>query len=150
MIYDVISRVNRYLGINSNLDLALERIAQGDLTSLDFGRYDLAGDEVFLLIQDNELNRNMEQHLELHQRYADIHLVLEGLEQNRFAQELSQVTQVYDKASDIGFGTSSHTGQLSLDGQTFAIYFPGEAHQPNLYAGAASRVKKAVFKVLMN
>lgn len=54
------------------------------------------------------------------------------------------------RQGDIGFVPSEKRMDCLLDGNYFAIFLPGEVHQPNQWAGGTKTVRKCVFKVLVD
>ena len=56
----------------------------------------------------------------------------------------------FDEEADIGFVHCQNRYPLLLGYHNFAIFFPGEAHQPNGYAGLEENVRKYLFKVLID
>ena len=51
----------------------------------------------------------------------------------------------FDEASDIGFVHCHEQYPLLLGYHNFAVFFPGEPHQPNGYAGMEDKVRKYLF-----
>lgn len=150
MIYDYLDQLNRYRGLHANIDLALDYLASTDLTQLDLGRHEVAGDRVFVLLQNNTLNTEPTDRFEYHQRYMDVQFLLEGNEYFRYSRVADCEAQAFDAESDIGFIHSQTALDLELDGQTFAMVFPGEYHQPNQLGRAGTQVKKCVVKILID
>lgn len=85
MILDSVKHLNRYAGLSAAFGLAIEYLSRNDLTKLEPGRYPIAGDEVYLMIQQPELKKWEEGHWEGHRRYADIQVVLSGEERIGYA-----------------------------------------------------------------
>ena len=74
MIYDDLTNIKLYKGINPNLDQAIDFLYEHRKDSFELGRYDIDGDKVFLVVQDNILNKDENDRFEHHRRYADLHL----------------------------------------------------------------------------
>ena len=56
------------------------------------------------------------------------------------------VTKLYDEAADIAFYTGD--GKIySVPAGTFMVFFPTEAHRPNITPGGNKVVKKIVIKI---
>lgn len=147
MIYDSIENVGIYRSLHPNLALALDYLARKDLAKLDPGQYEVEEGKVFFFIQDNLLSQERPERFEYHQLYADIHLVLEGVERCLYGWDKGQAT--YDADTDLGFVTCEKEIALPLEKGMAALFFPGEAHQPNQFGGGDVRVKKCVMKVRM-
>lgn len=150
MIFDELKNLSHYKGLHENLDKAIAYLESHDLTGLALGRYDIDGDKVFLIIQDNPLNKEESPVFEFHERYADLHLLLEGNESIGYGYQLKEITTPYKEEAEIGFATCQEGYALHLTRENFAVFLPGEFHQPTGYAGQEDRVRKCLLKILMN
>jgi len=56
----------------------------------------------------------------------------------------------FDEASDIGFVHCEKFYPLHLGYHNFAVFFPGEPHQPNGYSGQEEIVRKYLFKIAID
>lgn len=116
------------------------------------GRHEVAGDALFINALEYETSPVRESVFEAHRRYIDIMLVLEGEERIgcREAQTLSCITKPYADADDVLLAqmekdfTSIHMIPGSI-----AIFFPEDAHAPNMDWNGTGRVKKLIAKVLV-
>ncbi|HFI0053987.1 TPA: YhcH/YjgK/YiaL family protein [Streptococcus suis] len=150
MIYDHIENVRHYKGLHPNLDLALAVLEKGDFREQELGKYDVAGQDVYYFLQENTLSEEFKEEFEYHRSYADIHFVISGQEQISYGCRLVGEDTEFDQAGDIGFVPSEKWVDFLLDGNYFAIFLPGEVHQPNQWAGDDKTVHKCVFKVLLD
>ena len=89
MIFDDLKNITFYKGIHPNLDQAIDFLYEHRKDSFELGRYDIDGDKVFLVVQENTLNKAENDRFEHHKRYADLHLLVEGHE---FSSYGSRVT----------------------------------------------------------
>ena len=80
MIFDDLTNIKLYKGIHPNLDQAIDFLYEHRKDSFELGRYDIDGDKVFLVVQENTLNKDENNRFEHHRRYADLHLLVEGHE----------------------------------------------------------------------
>ncbi len=88
--------------------------------------------------------------LEFHRRYADIQFLFEGNEAigwRPLTDDLA-VTQPYSEQDDIGFVAGEGTA-IPFVPNGFFVLFPQDAHAPGQRTPAATRVKKAIVKVLL-
>lgn len=150
MIYDHIEHVRHYKGLHPNLDLALAVLEKGDFREQELGKYEVAGQNVYYFLQENTLSEEFKEEFEYHRSYVDIHFVISGQEQTSYGCRLVGEDTEFDQAGDIGFVPSEKWVDCLLDGNYFAIFLPGEVHQPNQWAGATKTVRKCVFKVLVD
>lgn len=150
MIVTQLQDVGHYRGLHPYLDQAIDFLLTQDMSSLGSGKYLINEDKVFCFVQENQLNQELDERFEYHERYADIHLLLAGQELVRYGQIVEEVIQEYDATSDIGFVGCHLTSSIHLNEESLAIFLPNEAHQPNLYAQAGESVRKCVVKVLID
>ena len=89
MIFDDLKNITFYKGIHPNLDQAIDFLYEHRKDSFELGRYDIDGDKVFLVVQENTLNKEESNRFEHHKKYADLHFLVEGHE---FSSYGSRVT----------------------------------------------------------
>ena len=149
MIYDSVSNISRYYGIDGALDLALSCIEKSDLREAAVGRHDIQGDTVYCNVSDAAYVEQGK--WEAHRVYADVQLNLDGGEVCLCAtQGAVDGWTPYDAEKDIAFSTENANGvALPLEPGMFAILFPNEPHMPCLKQGGRDSGRKVVFKVKM-
>ncbi|CJD04501.1 beta-galactosidase subunit beta [Streptococcus pneumoniae] len=150
MIFDDLKNITFYKGIHPNLDKAIDYLYQHRKDSFELGKYDIDGDKVFLVVQENVLNKAENDQFEHHKNYADLHLLVEGHEYSSYGSRIKDEAVAFDEASDIGFVHCHEHYPLLLGYHNFVIFFPGEPHQPNGYAGMEDQVRKYLFKILID
>lgn len=128
MIFDDLKNITFYKGIHPNLDQAIDFLYEHRKDSFELGRYDF----------------------EHHKKYADLHLLVEGHEFSSYGSRVTDEAIAFDEASDIGFVHCQESYPLHLGYHNFAIFFPGEPHQPNGYAGQEDKVRKQLVKILID
>ncbi len=147
MITDRISNGASYKGISAGIKRALEFIENNDMAAMEIGRYNIDGDDLFVLIQGYEPKTIDESRCEAHINYIDVQYVIEGKELMGYAPvERMTVLEAYDAGKDRLF--LEWTGQLiAYEAGMFAVFFPQDAHMPGVKTTGSTYVKKAVFKV---
>lgn len=148
MVLDTLSRSAATRGLSPRLDTALNWLAQFDPATPD-GRYPIAGDDVFALVQSYETVPAADKRFETHRMYADVQYIAAGTETIRYAPAdgLSPVTD-YDAPKDFQLFADPVTDTpLHLEPGAFAVFFPHDAHKPGCAGATPSRVKKVVVKV---
>ena len=147
MIYDKIANGGRYLGISSYLDKALWFMMDTDLASLEDGRHEIDGDNVFVNVMCANTKADKKEY-EFHEKYYDIQIDLEGAEDVLFSTAFEEITIPYEESGDIGRGTAVCEVCCHLTPGRFVICEPQEPHLPVLAVqGREEPVRKAVFKV---
>lgn len=150
MIFDDLKNILHYKGIHANLDKALDFLYEHRKERFELGRYDIDGDKVFLVVQENTLSQEDNDRYEYHKNYADLHLLVEGHEYSSYGGRVLDEAVAYDEHADIGFVHCQDCYPLLLGYHNFALFFPREPHQPNSYAGLEDKVRKYLFKILMD
>lgn len=147
MIIDKIENYKLYTGLGKNIYSALEHIRNTDFTNKKTGRYDIDGENIFVIISDyTTKNITADSCLEAHRKYIDVQYMVKGAEQVGYAPLLTQVpvTEYNDEKDFIFF-----KGEMSLvnfNTGMFTIFFPDDLHMPGVGKNP-SPVKKVVIKV---
>ncbi len=115
-----------------------------DLSQLADGSYPGDGRHFHINVFHAPLGENPQ--WEIHQRYIDLQIILEGAETIAWLprQDLSGFTP-YDAEKDMQTSLDPQAGSpCTLQAGMFGIYFPEDAHRPGIGTGG---VRKAVVKV---
>lgn len=115
--------------------------------TLDDGRCEL-GEGIYANVSHNILRDAGV--FEVHRRYADLQLVLEGSEIIQWAslKDLTQGTE-YDAEKDAQFFDCAPvcTATLKMDPGFFALFWPQDGHKPLLRMSGNDKNRKIVFKI---
>lgn len=153
MIYDKLKNCARYAGLSPYFKKVFDYLANTDLAALPVGRYDIDGDNAYLLVQDKSLSPWERGVWEGHRKYADIQLVIEGEEilGVRPADDV-EVSAPYDPQKDVLlFHPEAEGLALPLEEGAFAVLFPWDAHRPGiLKPGGRTQSRRAVLKVRLD
>ena len=136
-----------YLGIHPNLDLALERINDDFLSALGEEKVDVIPGEVWCTKFTYETVTDDESFFEAHEKFLDIHLMLDGCERVEVAP-LSALAQ-FDAQPENDFYAYRGEGhyKMTLAPGDFLVVFPADAHKIKMQADGPCTVSKAVFKI---
>jgi YhcH/YjgK/YiaL family protein len=146
MIFDTISNHKLYAGLGSRFQEAFELIA-GNHFQKDPGRYELKGG-MFYLVQSYETKPESEGFFEAHRKFIDIQFIVSGKERHDFAHVscLKQRDPYNEEKDLLVYDGKGNT--IILDKGFFAIYFPEDAHMPNLKAGSnPEKMMKVIVKI---
>lgn len=150
MVLDRIENSERYESLHTGFKKAFDFIRNNDLASLEEGRYEIDGDDVFALIQCYETAPASEKQIEAHRNYIDIQYMVSGEEMIGYtgSQNLT-VTVPYSSDSDIEFYSHKNTTFCYLEPGTFAVFFPEDPHMPccRIDAEVPVKAKKLVLKI---
>ena len=127
MIYDRLSNVRKYLGINENLDLALNYIAE-HLTDMP-EEIELKGQDVRAFFNAYQTVPESACFFEAHEKFADIQIMRSGSE--RIAVSSVDALAVTKSVPENDFQALEGPEELSviLKPDSFLVVFPGDAHK---------------------
>ena len=148
MILDLVGHRGRYRGLGSELDRALEYLAETDFSALEDGRHPIDGQAIFALVSTYETEPESVRSFEAHRRYIDVQYILTGREIICWAplQELTTAGE-YSAEKDIVFLAGDSRARLQLTPGTFALFYPQDAHKPNCAWDSPQPARKVVVKV---
>ena len=146
MILDSLQNSDRYLSLNPRLKKAFEYIKSTDLASLDEGRHDIDGDEIFLFSAKLAGRKTADAQLEAHREYLDIQICVAGVDNLgwKALQDCKEVSKEYCAENDIEFFADDKDAYCAIRNGQFAIFFPEDAHAPVI---ADEDLHKIVVKV---
>ncbi len=151
MIHDRIETAGKYKVLSERFSRAFELLQQGDIANNEDGRHEVDGDKLFYLVQNYVTKPVDECRFEAHRRYADIQAVFAGREAMGYTQPVGlEVQTPYDGTKDIMFfALPDDYTMLQLTAGEFVVLFPGEGHMPMCQSGGPMKIRKIVFKVLI-
>lgn len=147
MIYDTIENIKKYKGMSKNLDTAIDFIIKTDLTKLPLGQTKVDSDRVFVNVMDANAQDRDNLNFEIHSRYIDIQLDLEGKEIVDIGCGTIEEIQPIDELKDIGFYQSDNYSSCILGPGRFIVCMNGEPHKPGVRTSEQTVLRKCVVKV---
>lgn len=146
MIIDVLDNSAKYETLHKDFNLVFDFLRNNDISTMECGKHQLRGDEVFFNLQEYETKHT--QKLEAHKKYIDIQVVAVGEEYMGYTNiNNTTVTEEYDEVKDVMF-LDGEVDKVKANNKTFIIFYPEDAHMPALAVNEAKWVKKAIFKIL--
>ena len=122
------------------INTALEFLAKPETAELPVGRYELDGDNIFVLIQNKRA--------ESHRNYIDIQYLFTGKEVQGYAPLLPGVTGEEPAGKDnIFYETVENEQFVTLHPGEFTVYFTNDIHRPNCTMDEPVNIHKAVVKI---
>lgn len=147
MIFDTIDNFEKYAVTNDKFKLALDFFKNNNLKNIATGKYEIYGDDIYVVIQDYQTKKLEEGKLEAHRKYIDIQYVIDGEEQIGFAKlSDTKPSTFYDEEKDIIF-LNGESQLYTATPDNFFIFYPEDAHMPSIATKEPEPVKKAVFKI---
>ena len=146
MIFSSISLSPRYTALHPLFPRVFDYIRNTNLRSLTPGRYDIAGDDLFAIVEHVPGRTRAEAKLECHRRYIDIQLILEGTDEMgwKALADCHSPENDYNTEQDIQFFDDTPTTWVATPPHHFCIFFPEDTHAPLIAKG---EVRKIIFKV---
>lgn len=85
---------------------------------------------------------------EAHEKYIDVHYIMEGVERIATADVSSlQIKTPFSEQRDIGFYQGDESGRYLLKPGEFMVCFPSDAHKVAMMDKTPETVKKIVIKI---
>lgn len=146
MILAPLSSAHRYYSLVSRLEQAFDFLRRPDLATLDDGRHEIDGEQMFAIMAREQGRSPEASPLEFHRRYIDIQYLIAGDEQIgwRPTAGCAHPTQPYDTSRDLGFFSDTPQVWCRLVPGQFAVFFPEDAHAPLASSG---KIHKVVVKI---
>jgi len=146
MIIDSLLGLERYFSIHPKFEKVFQFLRQQSLESLEEGRYEIEGNEVYAMLTDKPGKNVEDAKLEVHDSYIDIQILLRGQEtmgylDRRFCKDEHSH---YDEVKDIAFYNDAPEVFFTLEPGNMVIFFPYDAHAPMIGSDA---IRKIIVKV---
>lgn len=147
MIIDTLENIKTYTQLHPRFAKAFTFLEQ-DLNKLENGKYDIDGKNIFAMVSHDTGKTRTEGRLETHEKYIDIQVVLEGVDDMGWRPKnlcISKDTE-YDEERDLQFFKDTPETWLGVGPRMFAIFFPEDGHMPLIANGT---LRKIVVKVAL-
>ncbi|MFI3250661.1 MAG: YhcH/YjgK/YiaL family protein [Eubacteriales bacterium] len=143
MILDYLEHADKYNGIladyKKTMDFALT------LKDSPTGRYECGNS--YVMVQEMETKLPKDKEYELHRKYADVHIVLEGEEVFGY-EEISKLSPSGDYNPEKDMQFLGGVGQfVTLTPGMFLVTLPQDGHKPGCCAKSPSKLRKLVVKI---
>lgn len=149
MILDVLENAQSYVGLSAGFAEAFAFLQRPDVKELTNGRHDVDGERIFVLAQNGPGRKREGAQLEAHKRYADIQLVLAGVDEMgwKATSNCEQPAGGFDEENDVQFFDDEPDAWITTRAGHFVIYMPGDAHLPTISTG---NIHKIVAKIRLD
>jgi biofilm protein TabA len=144
---DKIEFARQYHANKAYWDKAFAFMKNNDLNKIAKGKYPIDGDNVYASVTTDSTKDYNKTNWESHRKYIDIQYVIDGEELiGVYPVAKATVTREYDEKREAA--NYSADGKLyTAKPGTFFIFFPSDAHRPNITPGGNKVDKKIVIKV---
>ena len=147
MIYDKLSNIGLYKGMNKNLDTAIDFILSHDLNQLPLGKTVVDGYNVYINVMDAKASPVEERAYEIHKKYMDIQIDLVGVERIDTGDCTKMELGEYNEEKDVAKATAADLAGCIIGPENFIICMANEPPKPNIAVSEDTVLKKAVCKV---
>lgn len=146
MILDNLEKLSSYFFLNSNFKKAFDFLTRPDLKDLLPAKYEIDGEHVFAIIVNDFGQKKEEGLLEVHRRYIDIQFVLSGTDEMGWKPRKLCVrpTGDFDQENDAQFFKDDPDTWISVQPDSYAIFFPEDAHMAMF---SPAKIHKVIIKV---
>jgi YhcH/YjgK/YiaL family protein len=150
MILDELRNAPLYRSISPRMAQALDFLQKTDFARLPPGKHPVDGENVFALVLHIETKPKKGAFWEAHRRYIDVQYLFEGAERmGRADIGMLKPCAEYDAEKD--FQKLKGKGDFfTVPTGTFVVFWPNDAHMPDLAVQEPKPVKKVVVKVLVS
>lgn len=135
-----------YVSLNPLFAQAFDFLKNTDLLAQEIGKVKLQGDDLVVNFQQAKAKTKEEARLETHNRFIDIQIPLDGVEQMGYTPRADLKEEEYNAEKDVTFYPGLAESYLTIKPGMFAIFFPEDAHAPCV---SPVSIKKIVVKVLV-
>jgi YhcH/YjgK/YiaL family protein len=128
-------------------DEAFTFLKEHNLDTMSKGKYPIDGDNVYATITEDPSKDFDKTNWESHRRYIDLQCIITGEEKmGVWPVAKATVTKEYDEKKDVA-NYSAEGKFYAGTPRTFFLFFPSDAHRPNITPGGNKVVKKIVIKI---
>jgi YhcH/YjgK/YiaL family protein len=142
-----VSFAKQYAANKAGWDKAFDFLRERNLELLAPGKYPIDGDNVYASVTEGPSKTLEQAAWESHKNYIDLQYVIRGKEKIGVGvADSSLATKPYDAAKDVAnynIGGEYYTATPSV----FFLFFPADAHRPNIKVDGYDVVKKLVIKI---
>lgn len=146
MVVDKMENLDLYASLNPLFAQAFDFLKNTDLLAQEIGKVKLQGDDLVVNFQQAKAKTKEEARLETHNRFIDIQIPLDGVEQMGYTPRADLKEEEYNAEKDVTFYPGLAENYLTIKPGMFAIFFPEDAHAPCV---SPVSIKKIVVKVLV-
>lgn len=146
MIVGTLKHSDRIESLHPLYKVLFDYVKAHNFDELPMGKVEVSGDDLFIMnINPDGADENV-QPLEMHRKYIDVHILLEGTERIgwKAIEDLQNITKEYDAEGDCALSNDRPTTFVDLLPGQFAIVYPEDPHAPAIANG---KIRKLIGKV---
>ncbi len=149
MIFSSIYAATESLCYPKGIQKALDFLKDNDFTTMEPGRFDLDGNDIYATLMDAATKPKDEVRPESHREYIDVQYVVSGTEKLGFVNDTGKYKPIeHPEGSDIYFygDVKNESFVVSTPG-CFSVFFPEDIHRPCVCVEQSENIRKVVVKI---
>lgn len=146
MVIDTLENLDKYVSLNPLFKDVLDFIKSNDLNTLEVGKHEIKGSDLFVNVQVAKGKTKEVAVLETHKKMIDIQIPLSAEETYGYTPLCDLPDAEYNNEKDITKYECMADTYVTCKPGEFAIFFPQDGHAPCI--AGVPEIKKAIFKVL--
>jgi YhcH/YjgK/YiaL family protein len=148
MIVDSLKNAPLYCGLGKRIEAAFKYVQTTDFSGMKSGKYEIDGKDVYAVVKKSWSTKTADEcQWEAHKHHLDIHVLFDGTENMAYSNVAElEVAGDYDAAEDI-YWLKGPGDLFTAKPGKFVLFFPEDAHMPDLAANSPEIVNKVVIKV---
>lgn len=149
MIFGNINHLDEYLFLDKKIIQGLRYAIANDMFSLERGRHNINGDELYFNVAQYITAPAEEKKYEAHKSYIDVHFMIKGTERIDIAFVSNMEQGEYEAEGDYLPVSGSAVASVTMRDGDFLICYPEDGHCPGIQVNSPESIKKAIFKVML-
>lgn len=146
MIIDSLQNLKNYESVNPLFSKVIEFLKNHDLNTLETGKHEIEGKDLFVNIQATKGKTPDEAVIETHDKMIDIQIPLSAPETYGYTPREALPAATYNAEKDIiKIPDLAAESYITCQPGMMAIFFPQDGHAPCI--AGVPELKKAIFKV---
>lgn len=145
MVIDTLENLDKYVSLNPLFKDVLDFIKSNDLNTLEIGKHEIKGSDLFVNVQVAKGKTKEVAVLETHKKMIDIQIPLSAEETYGYTPLCDLPDAEYNNEKDITKYEGMADTYVTCKPGEFAIFFPQDGHAPCI--AGVPEIKKAIFKV---
>ena len=131
---------------NPLFKMAFDFVRTTDFSKLEDGKYEIQGDDLFLVLNTINGKSESEAVTEAHRKYIDIQIPLTGNEALGWIpiKKCIDIKSAYDEQKDLILFENQPTNFINVESGDFLVFFPDDGHAPGIGKGM---IRKVIVKV---
>ena len=132
------------------LQKAIDELLHMDVGHLEPGTYPIQGEDIYVNVMETITKRKQDQPAEKHERYIDVHYLLQGREAMGWRIYDSGLTAsvTYNAEGDYAlYDDLPGETEIHLTTGMYAVMLPEDIHRPLLAEESPEPIRKAVVKI---